>query len=205
MRGFALGRVLRQHSGVRRRIRNDTTKNREMNSRIEQIGAALFVLVALAAPGGSLFAGEPGPAAAPKPAAASAKDVGRGRYIAIIGGCNDCHTAGYAPADGKVPESQWLKGDPGLGFRGPWGTTYASNLRIVAASMTENDWVKFARELKTRPPMPWFTLNQMTSSDLRALYRFIRQLGPPGEKVTAFVPPDKEPEGPVLQWPAPPK
>jgi mono/diheme cytochrome c family protein len=176
-----------------------------MNSRIARIGAPLIVLAVLAAPGGRLFAGEPVPGTARASTTASAQDVARGRYIAIIGGCNDCHTAGYAPADGKVPESQWLKGDPVLGFRGPWGTTYASNLRIVAASKTENEWVKFAKELKTRPPMPWFTLNQMTSSDLRALYRYIRQLGPPGEQVTAFVPPDKEPKGPVLQWPAAPK
>jgi len=104
-----------------------------------------------------------------------------------------------------VPEAQWLLGDGAVGFRGPWGTTYAPNLRKVAASMTESEWVKYARALKARPPMPWFTFNQWTDGDLRALHRYIRQLGPAGEAVTAFVPPDGTPKGPVIQWPAPPK
>jgi len=30
------------------------------------------------------------------------------RTTAKIGGCNDCHTAGYVPTGGKVPEPQWL-------------------------------------------------------------------------------------------------
>ena len=49
--------------------------------------------------------------------------IERGRYIVEIGGCNDCHTAGYAEAGGKAAETDRLKGDR-LGFRGPWGTTY---------------------------------------------------------------------------------
>ncbi|MEJ2396973.1 MAG: cytochrome C, partial [Gammaproteobacteria bacterium] len=28
----------------------------------------------------------------------------RGRYLVRIGGCNDCHTAGYAESGGKTPE-----------------------------------------------------------------------------------------------------
>ena len=135
----------------------------------------------------------------------SASDVARGRYLAIVGGCNDCHTTGYAPTGGQVPEAQWLLGDGVLGFRGPWGTTYAPNLRKVAASMSETEWVAFVRALKARPPMPWFTLNQWKEADLRALYRYVRQLRPVGDTVTASLPPDAAPTGPVIQWPAPPK
>ena len=41
-----------------------------------------------------------------------AKDAhARGRYLVEIGGCNDCHTPGYAMSGGKVPEKQWLVGD----------------------------------------------------------------------------------------------
>ena len=58
--------------------------------------------------------------AADKPA----KDANaRGRYLVQIGGCNDCHTPGYAMSGGKVPEKQWLTGDA-VGWNGPWGTTY---------------------------------------------------------------------------------
>lgn len=135
---------------------------------------------------------------------AAASDVARGRYLAIVGGCNDCHTAGYAPSAGQVPEAQWLLGDGVVGFRGPWGTTYAPNLRKVAASMSETEWVRFVRALEARPPMPWFTLNQWKEVDLRALYRYVRHLGPPGDAVTAYLPPDAAPSGPVIQWPAPP-
>jgi mono/diheme cytochrome c family protein len=165
---------------------------------------ALAALVAFALPAGAAMAADP-VSAARRPPEAAARSVERGRYIAIIGGCNDCHTAGYAPAEGRVPESEWLKGDAGLGFRGPWGTTYASNLRLVVAGRTEDEWVRYARELRARPPMPWFTLNRMSTADLRALYRFIRQLGPPGQPVAAFVPPGQESRGPVVLWPSPPK
>ena len=38
---------------------------------------------------------------APKPPAASNATIERGRYVVEIGGCNDCHTAGYAkPEEG---------------------------------------------------------------------------------------------------------
>jgi mono/diheme cytochrome c family protein len=61
--------------------------------------------------------------------------IARGRYLIRMMGCNDCHTKGFAPSGGQVPESQWLAGDT-LGYRGPWGTTYPSNLRGVSAKPT---------------------------------------------------------------------
>jgi mono/diheme cytochrome c family protein len=75
--------------------------------------------------------------------AAQAKDdasVKRGRYIVRIGDCKDCHTAGFAPSSGKVPQSRWLRGDA-LGWRGPWGTTYPANLRLYMQDLTEAQWV----------------------------------------------------------------
>ena len=136
---------------------------------------------------------------------ASGKDpIARGRYLLTVGSCNDCHTAGFAPSDGKVPESQWLLGDSVLGFRGPWGTTYAPNLRLTVSRMTEDQWVLFAKNLKTRPPMPWFNLNQWSEGDARAFYRYVRQLGPVGKPVRAALPPEKAPPPPYIQWPQPP-
>ena len=40
----------------------------------------------------------------------AAQTLERGRYLVVIGGCNDCHTAGYPEQGGKVPEGEWLKG-----------------------------------------------------------------------------------------------
>jgi mono/diheme cytochrome c family protein len=130
--------------------------------------------------------------------------VKRGRYLVQIGGCNDCHTPDYPQKGGKVPESEWLTGDA-LGWRGPWGTTYATNLRLYMQDLTEDQWVKKAKALNARPPMPWFNVRAMTSADLRAFYRYVRHLGPAGKPAPAYVPSDKTPSGPVVTFPAPPK
>ncbi len=132
------------------------------------------------------------------------KQVDRGRYLSMTSGCNDCHTPGYLLSEGKVAENLWLTGDR-LGWRGPWGTTYAPNLRLFVKGMTEEQWVAIARTLKTRPPMPWFNLNKMHAEDLKALYQFIRYLGPGGEAAPAYVPPDQEPKTPYALFPSPPK
>jgi len=136
------------------------------------------------------------------PAAAdSARDMlERGRYIARIGGCNDCHTAGYAENGGRVPEGDWLKGDT-LGYRGAWGTTYPTNLRLYLGTLTEDQWVRRARTQTARPPMPWFALRDMSEQDLRAFYRFVRALGPAGAPAPAYLPPDRKPLGPVVAFP----
>ena len=81
---------------------------------------------------------------------------------------------------GKVPETQWLTGDQ-LGWRGPWGTTYPSNLRLYMQKLSEGQWIKIAKSVRYRPPMPWFALRDMTTQDLRAIYMFVKYLGPAGE------------------------
>ncbi len=129
--------------------------------------------------------------------------VQQGRYIAKTSGCNDCHTPGYMMNNGNVPEELWLTGDS-FGWRGPWGTTYGSNLRLFVKDMSEDQWIASARSLKRRPPMPWFNLNAMSDNDLRALYSFIKSLGKPGEPSPAYLPPDVEPPMPYAQFPSPP-
>jgi mono/diheme cytochrome c family protein len=126
--------------------------------------------------------------------------VDRGRYLIRIGGCNDCHTANYPQSGGKVPEKEWLAGDA-LGWRGPWGTTYPINLRLYMQDLTEEQWVNKAKSLMTRPPMPWFNVRDMTTRDQRAIYRYIRHLGPAGKPAPAYVPPDKTPPPPFVQFP----
>ena len=119
--------------------------------------------------------------------AADDSQVAHGRYLVTIGGCNDCHTAGYLQNDAKVPESQWLMGQP-VGFQGPWGTTYPSNLRLVVSKLTEDQWLLHARAQRL-PPMPWFNVAKMTDDDLKAIYAYIRSLGEPGVAVPAYVAP----------------
>jgi mono/diheme cytochrome c family protein len=142
-------------------------------------------------------------ATAQRPPASAAKQIERGRYLLLVGGCNDCHTPGYGPSGGKVAEQDWLVGDK-LGFSGPWGTTYPSNLRLLVAGMTEPQWLVLAGQAEMRPPMPWVSLHAMQQDDLKAIYRYIAWLGPKGEPAPAYLPPGSVPRGPVVVFPAAP-
>jgi len=121
----------------------------------------------------------------------------RGRYLVMVGGCNDCHTPGFIQKGDAVPESLWLTGNP-VGWRGPWGTTYSSNLRRFVKDMDEDTWVKTMRERNTRPPMPWSSLHAMDDRDLRSTFRYIKSLQPLGDPTPEFVPPGIEPKSPYL-------
>ena len=132
----------------------------------------------------------------------AAEQIERGRYLVRTSGCNDCHTPGYPESAGQVDEQQWLIGSD-LGWRGPWGTTYAPNLRQVVQLVSEEQWLSHARSAR-RPPMPWFNLREMNDADLRAIYRYIEHLGVAGRAVPAYVPPGQEPPGAYVQFPSAP-
>jgi hypothetical protein len=115
-----------------------------------------------------------------------------GRYLVLTAGCNDCHTPGWKRG-ADVPEQGWLTGVP-EGWRGPWGTTYASNLRLAMQPYTEESFVKAMKSRNGKPPMPWRSLHAMTDGDLGSIYAFIKSLGPAGENMPAALPPGKEPQ-----------
>jgi mono/diheme cytochrome c family protein len=157
-----------------------------------------FVLISVgllfAAPK-AMAAGEPvKPTAAP--VAHRDPKITRGQYLVQIAGCNDCHTAGYAQNGGLIPMSEWLMGGP-LGFRGAWGTSYPANLRLTVTGMTEDQWLQFARTPRL-PPMPWFALRDMNDDDLRSIYRFIRALGPKGERAPMAAGPGQPVATPII-------
>lgn len=147
--------------------------------------AAAITLAGLAV--AAVAASVAGPASPSSPLASHDGSIEHGRYLVTITGCNDCHTAGYLQTAGHSPASNWLTGQA-LGFQGPWGTTYPANLRLTVQSMTEAQWLVFARAEK-RPPMPWFNLKEMSDRDLADIYRFIRSLGPAGVRAPAAVAP----------------
>ncbi|MCO5045611.1 MAG: cytochrome C [Verrucomicrobia bacterium] len=133
----------------------------------------------------------------------SAGSIEFGRHLVKISGCNDCHTPGYSMSSGRVLEKNWLIGDS-LGWRGPWGTTYAHNLRLIAASMDEEQWVRYARALKPKPPMPDTVFVAMKEVELRSIFKFIRSLGSAGVPAPAYLPPNVEPPQPYVLFPSPP-
>ena len=132
----------------------------------------------------------------PRPRPVSAQTLERGKYMVQTGHCNNCHTSGYTGKQGNVPEKDRLLGSTPLGYRGPWGTTYASNLRLTVAQFTQDQWIKYAKAVTPRPPMPWWSLRDTTDADLGAMYLYIKHLGAAGEPAPDFVPPDKEPKPP---------
>ena len=127
----------------------------------------------------------------------TASQDARGHYLIVIAGCNDCHTPGFSKSEGTLPESEWLTGDP-VGWQGPWGTTYAVNLRLFMQAFSEEAWLKVSRIVRARPPMPYWILRELSESDLRAIYRLIRGLGPKGEGTPASLPPNQKPKTPYI-------
>lgn len=126
-------------------------------------------------------------ASAPPALAASQSDIRYGRYLIATSGCNDCHTAGYMQKDGAIPEANWLTGDA-IGWQGPWGTTYATNLRLLVQQLDEKAWLARARQ-PFRPPMPAPSMRAMTDRNLKSIYRYIKHLGASGVPAPAYVPP----------------
>ena len=136
--------------------------------------------------------------AAQSSAAPSDADLrARGEYLVRISGCNDCHTPGYAESGGTVGKDAWLVGSP-MGFHGPWGTTYPSNLRLRMQQLTEAQWMEYSATLRTRPMMPDFAVRAMSEDDRRAIYRFVHALGAAGQPAPEALPPGKTPPAPYL-------
>jgi mono/diheme cytochrome c family protein len=119
--------------------------------------------------------------------------IDQGKHLVLIMACNDCHTAGFPEAEGQIPEKEWLEGSS-VGWRGPWGTTYASNLRTLIHSVDEKAWIRRVRGGGARPPMPWYALQALSDAELKALYAYIHSLGPSTIVIPSYVPPGREPE-----------
>lgn len=138
---------------------------------------------------------EPRASAQDRPHVVASNPVEAGRYLVTVGACNDCHTKGYLEKEGDVPEEDWLTGSP-VGWKGPWGTTYGSNLRLYADTISADQWVKTLHTRTAMPPMPWMNVNQMSERDARAIYAYLKHLGPKGKAMPKNVPPGQEPHTP---------
>jgi mono/diheme cytochrome c family protein len=152
-----------------------------MNARMLWIATTVFLVLAVTAQG------------AVRPSASA--DVERGRYLVAYGACNSCHTEGWQEKDGAVPVARWLTGNR-IGFRGPWGTVYPANVRLRFSQMTEEQWLFAIRTRGGHPPMQWTNLRVLNTADQRAIYRFVRSLGPAGTAEPRDVPPGQSPTTP---------
>lgn len=131
------------------------------------------------------------------PAVAAESMEKAGEYLVLVASCNDCHTQNWAESQGNVPVSERFQGND-LGYRGAWGTSYGKNLRSVVQRHDENDWVEIMRTADKgdgKPPMPWWDTKHYSERDLRAMYRYIKSLGPSTKGVPRAVPAGREPTG----------
>lgn len=136
------------------------------------------------------------------PRVVATSDSAAGQYLTLVGGCNDCHTVNWAESNGRTPPAEQLTGSP-VGYRGPWGTTYAANLRSVVQRASEDRWVQILTTADGghgRPPMPWMNTGQMNDHDLRAIYRYIHSLGAAGNPVPRGLPPGTTPTTPYINF-----
>jgi hypothetical protein len=145
-----------------------------------------------------------GPVTAPGP-----KDgLAYGRYLAVIGGCQECHT----PHDPKGKPIEGRDYSGGWELKGPWGRNVTANITPhkdnFMGQATKAEFIgRFKSFEKLRgdaiPPapkdrntvMPWLVLSGMTEEDLGALYDFLKSVPPIENKVNSF--PDAPEPGPA--------
>ena len=147
---------------------------------------------------------------APSATAPAMTPLQRGEYLANITGCNDCHTPGgiYGAPD----HERRLSGSE-LGWQGPWGVSYASNLTPDPETGL-GTWtnVEIERALRSGvrkdgspilPPMPWPNFANLTADDMASLIAYLKSIPPVKHRVPARVPPNGTVSTPVVPIPAP--
>jgi mono/diheme cytochrome c family protein len=117
--------------------------------------------------------------------------VDRGKYLATIGDCTDCHTPGYF--FGQPDMTRYLGGSD-IGFHVPnmgifVGPNLTSDKETGLGSWTDE---QIATALTTgvrpdgrilAPIMPWRALAHLSKPDLAALVAYLRSLPPVSHKV----------------------
>jgi mono/diheme cytochrome c family protein len=137
---------------------------------------------------------KPQPADMPPPG----DTIGRGRYLAVAGGCIECHTK-----INRVKSAQELVFAGGRDFRLEKAVVISKNITPDTLTgigrMTQGEFIhKFrSRDLSTwEPPtvsaldtntvMPWTAFAGLDTSDLKALYTYLHSRKPVRQKVIAF-------------------
>lgn len=146
-------------------------------------------------------------------AAAPEDSVARGRYLATVAGCADCHTPGYL--FGVPDTTRWLSGSE-VGWQTPMGTAYARNLTpdsTTGIGTWSSEQIVNAIRTGQRPdgshillpPMPWPDFSHLTDKDAYAIAAYLKSIPAVSHKVPDIVPPGKKASTPVIVIPAPGK
>jgi cytochrome c len=198
------------------------TASRSLRPALLAAAAAVFVAYAAASAGANgsdpppaptTTTGQPmvkGGTAGPG-AAAGSDPVARGKFLAEVLGCVDCHTprgkdgkpdraflmAGHRAADPAPAWSDTLAARgvgmvvsaSGTAYAGPWGVTYARNLTpdptTGIASWNEDAFMYVLREGTLKPPMPNLMYGNLSDDDLKAIFAWLHSL-PPVKNLVPF-------------------
>jgi len=89
----------------------------------------------------------------------------------------------------------------GTAFAGPWGVSFAMNLtpdkETGIGEWSEATFIQIARTGKHQgqsngrdvlPPMPWFTMKDLTDADLKAMWAYLRSIPPVQNQVPFPIP-----------------
>jgi mono/diheme cytochrome c family protein len=111
--------------------------------------------------------------------------ISRGRYLARVGGCMDCHT----------PEDQMHRPIKGMEFAGGKQIdglpARSANLTPDPTGISYYNEELFVRVMRTgyvgarplNPPMPWWVYRNMSDEDLRSIFAYLRTLKPVHNRV----------------------
>jgi cytochrome c553 len=135
---------------------------------------------------------------------ADAQKIARGKYLATIGACNDCHSPKIDAAQTPDPKRPF-SGRPSTtmapsqnpkeihasldltAWSGPWGVSYGANLTPdpetgLKKRYTEAAFIKTLRTGKKPegedllPPMPWALYKVMSDDDLKAIWAYFQTI-----------------------------
>ncbi len=168
------------------------------------------LLLAAAAALASAGATAPKAAHAMASAAGRAAQVERGRYLVTVMGCGDCHTPGYFYG---APDPARMFSGSEMGWRGPWGVTFARNLTpdldTGLGRWSEDEIVRAFRSGAKKdgspvlPPMPWQDFSTLTISDAHAIAAYLMSVPAVKHRVPDIVPPGKPYTGAIIEFPPP--
>lgn len=177
-----------------------------MSFRTRLLGSGLVLIAAVGAV--AVFAATTKPVA--KPAGDKAASLARGQYLVTVMGCGDCHTPGTLYG---APDAKRAFAGSELGWKGPWGTSFARNLTpdldTGLGYWSEDELVKFLKTgnkadgKQALPPMPWPNTAQLTDADVHAVAAYLMSLPKVSHKVPDALPPGQDYSGPTLVFPPP--
>jgi mono/diheme cytochrome c family protein len=122
----------------------------------------------------------------PRDAAAADPQVDRGKYLVMLGGCNDCHTSGGLHG---MPDMTKFLGGSDVGFAIPGQGVFVGRNLTPDKATGLGDWttqqIVDALTKGERPDgrilapvMPWRALSKLTQTDALAMAAYLKSLPP---------------------------